>query len=77
MSCTTRKPFVVCVSGQDGLAEESGEGEVVLGDPRLDVVEAVVALRDDEEEPECEDIAGCEVAGPVKRRGEMAFEGSE
>jgi len=47
---------------------------LVLLDPRFDVVEAMVALGDEEEKPEGEDIARCEVARPVRRRGEMAVE---
>jgi len=36
------EPVVVGVCGQDGFAEEGGEGALTLRDPRLDVVEAVV-----------------------------------
>jgi len=68
---------VVGVSRQDGLAEKSGEGEMVLLDPRFDVIETMIALGDDEEKPEGEDIGGGEVAGPVERSGKMASEGSE
>ena len=43
------EPVVMGVGGQDGFAQQGGEGALVLGDPRLDVVEAMVPLRDDEE----------------------------
>jgi hypothetical protein len=46
------EPVVVGVGGPDALAQEGGEGALVLGDPGLDVVEAVVPLRDEEEEPD-------------------------
>jgi hypothetical protein len=31
--------------GQDRFAQQGGEGALVLGDPRLEVIEAMVALR--------------------------------
>jgi hypothetical protein len=65
----------VGVRGQDALAQEGGEGALVLGDPRLDVVEAVVPLRDEEEEPDGQDLARGERALPVERGGEVAVEG--
>ncbi|QJW95878.1 hypothetical protein [Frigoriglobus tundricola] len=40
---------VVKVGGHDGFSEESGQCGLVLIDPGLDVVEAMVTLRDDEE----------------------------
>ena len=65
---------VVGVGGPDGLAQKGGEGALVLGDPGLDVVEAVVPLRDEEEEPDGENLARCERALPVERCGEVAVE---
>jgi hypothetical protein len=46
----------------------------VLHDPGLDVVEAVVALGDEEEEPDGQDLARGEWAFPVKRGGKVAVE---
>jgi hypothetical protein len=46
----------VGVGGPDALAQKGGEGALVLGDPGLDVVEAVVPLRDEEEEPDGENL---------------------
>ena len=66
---------VVGVDGQDGFAQQGGEGALVLGDPGLDVVEAVVALGDEEEEPDGEDLARGERAFPVQRGGEVAVQG--
>ena len=43
---------VVGVGRQDRFAQQGGEDALVLGDPGLDMVEAVVALGDEEEEPE-------------------------
>ena len=56
------------VDGQDGLAKQGREGAVVLGDPRLDVVEAVVALREDKDQPDGQDLTGSEGPFPVTRR---------
>jgi hypothetical protein len=53
------------MDGQDRLAQQGGENALVLGDPGLDVVEAVVPLGDEEEEPEAQDLAWCERAFPV------------
>ena len=47
----------------------------MLGDPGLDVVEAVVALGDEEEEPDGQDLARGERAFPVERGGEVAVQG--
>ena len=66
---------VVEVDGQDGFAQQGGEGALVLGDPGLDVVEAVVALGEEEEEPDGQDLAGGERAFPVERGGEVAVQG--
>ena len=63
------------VGGQDGFAQQGGEGALVLGDPGLDVVEAVVALGDEEEEPDGQDLARGERAFPVERGGEVAVQG--
>jgi hypothetical protein len=43
---------VVGVGRQDRFAQQDGEDALVLGDPGLDMVEAMVALGDEEEEPE-------------------------
>ena len=48
---------------------------LVRGDPGLDVVEAVVALGDEEEEPDGQDLAGTERASPVRRGREVAVQG--
>src|SRR5439155_3438825 len=49
----------------------------VLGDPGLDVVEAVVALRDEEEQPEGQDLARAERPFPVGRGREVAVQGGD
>ena len=69
------EPVVVGVRGQHGFAEEGGEGALVLRDPRLDMVEAVVSLGDEEEEPDGQDIARGERAFPVERGGKVAVQG--
>ena len=66
---------VVGVDGQDRFAQQGGKGALVLGDPGLDVVEAVVALGDEEEQPEGQDLARGERAFPVERGGEVAVQG--
>ena len=43
------KAVVVKVGRQNGFSQESGKCGLVLFDPGLNVIEAVVALRDDEE----------------------------
>jgi len=68
------EPVVVGVRGQDALAQEGGERAPVLGNPGLDVVEAVVTLGDDKEEPDGEDFARGERAFPVQGRGEVAVQ---
>ena len=62
-------------TGRTRFAQQGGEGALVLGDPGLDVVEAVVALRDEEEEPDGQDLARGERAFPVERGGEVAVQG--
>ena len=69
------EPVVVGVGGQDGFAQQGGEGALVLGDPGLDVVEAVVPLGDEEEKPDGQDLARGERAFPVQRGGEVAVQG--
>src|SRR6202021_2823875 len=69
------QPVIVGVSGQDGFAQQGGEGALVLGDPRLDVVEAVVPLGDEEEEPDGQDFARGEGTFPVERSGKVAVQG--
>src|ERR1019366_6491468 len=59
---------------ENDLAQEGGESALVLLDPRLDVVEAMVPLRDDEEEPDGQHFAWGERAFPVQRGGEMAVQ---
>ncbi len=61
--------------GRTGFAQQGGEGALVLGDPGLDVVEAVVPLGDEEEEPDGQDLARGERAFPVERGGEVAVQG--
>ena len=43
------QPVVVEGGGQNGFAQESGQGVPVLINPGLDVIQTVIALRDDEE----------------------------
>ena len=62
------------VDGENGFAQESGEGAVVVLDPGGDVIEAVVALGDDKEEPEGKHVSGREGALPVQGGWEMAIE---
>ena len=62
-----RQAVVVGVAGPDRLTEQGREDALVLGDPGLDMVEAVIALGDQEEEPEGQDLAGAERAFPVGR----------
>jgi hypothetical protein len=47
----------------------------MLGDPGLDVVEAVIPLGDEEQEPDGQDLAGGQWALPVGRGREMAVQG--
>ena len=49
---------VVCVGGYDGFAENGRECSLVSLDPGLEVVETVVALCGDEEEPDGEHFCG-------------------
>ena len=65
---------VVEVDGEDGFAQQSGEGAAVVLDPGVDVIEAVVALGDQEEEPEGKDVTGSERAFPVQRGAEVAIQ---
>ena len=66
---------VVGVGGPDRFAQQGGEDALVLGDPGLDVVEAVIALGDEEEEPDGQDLAGGERAFPVGRGREVPVQG--
>ena len=66
---------VVEIDGPDGFAQQGREGALMLGDPGLDVVEAVVPLGDEEEEPDGQDLARGERAFPVKRGREVAVQG--
>ena len=63
------------VEGEDGLAQEGGEGALMVLDPGVNVVEAVVALGDEEEEPEGEDFTWGERGLPVQRGGEVPVQG--
>jgi hypothetical protein len=63
------------VDGQDGFAQQSGEGELESGDPGADVVEAVIALGKEEKEPDGEDFARSEGSFPVKGSGEVPLQG--
>jgi hypothetical protein len=65
----------VGVGGYDGFTKKGREGALVLGDPRLDVVEAVVAPGDEEEEPDTQDVARRKWPFPVERGGEVAVQG--
>jgi hypothetical protein len=47
----------------------------VLGDPGFEMVEAVVALGDEEEEPDGQDLAGGGWAFPVGRSREVPVQG--
>src|SRR3954470_5737936 len=67
--------IVVDTGGEDLLAEQGGEGALVLGDPGLDVVEAVVGLREDEEEPDGEDLARGERPFPMGWGRDVAVDG--
>jgi hypothetical protein len=62
------------VDGLDGFAQQGREGAVVLLYPGLDVVEAVVGLRDEEEEPHGQHLTGSEWAFPVQRSGEVPIQ---
>ena len=62
------------VGGPDALAQEGRESLLVLGDPGLDVVEAVVPLRDEKEEPDGQNLTRCEWTLPVERCGEVTVE---
>src|SRR5262249_56585607 len=66
---------VVSVGGQDRFTEQGGEDDLVLGDPGLDVVEAVIPLGDEEEEPDGQNLAGGERAFPVGRGREVTVQG--
>jgi hypothetical protein len=66
---------VVGVGGQDRFAQRGREEGLVSGDPRPDVVEAVVALRGEEEQPEGQDPARAE--GPFPRGRGVAVGGGD
>ena len=66
---------VVEGGGQNGFAQECGQGVPVLIHPGLDVVETVIALRDDEEQPDGQNLSRGERALPVPRDGAMAVHG--
>jgi len=57
--------IVVRVGRHDRFAEQGGQDALVLSDPGLDVVEAVIAVRDDEQEPNGQDLARSQRAFPV------------
>jgi hypothetical protein len=63
------------VDGADGFAQESGEGAVVVLDPGVDVIEAVVALGDEEEEPEGKNVPRSERSLPVQRGRKVSVQG--
>src|SRR5262245_36586810 len=62
------------VHRQDGFAQQGGEGALVLSDPGLDMVEAVVALRDDEQQPGSHHLARAEWTLPVQRGWDVAVQ---
>ena len=64
------EPVVVSVGGPDALALEGGQSLRVLGDPGLEVAEAVVRLRDEEEAPCGQDVHRLGRAVPLGRAGE-------
>src|SRR4051794_22582143 len=66
---------VVGVGRQDRFAHQGGEDAPVLGDPGLDMVEAVIPLGDEEEEPDGQDLAGGQRAFPVGRGREVTVQG--
>jgi hypothetical protein len=57
--------IIVGVCGQDQFTQQGGENALVLGDPGLDMVEAVMALGDEEEEPDGQDLPRGQRAFPV------------
>ena len=63
------------VDGQDRLAQQGREDAAVLGDTGLDVVEAVVALGDEEEQPDGQDLAGGKGPLPVEGGREVTVQG--
>jgi hypothetical protein len=65
---------VVGVGGPDGFAQQCGEDALVLGDPGLDVVEAMISLGDEEEEPDGQDLTGGKRAFPVGRGREVTVQ---
>jgi hypothetical protein len=69
------EPAAMGVGGQDGFAQQGGEGAPVPLDSRLDVPGAMVPLRDDEEGPDGQDFAWGERSFPVRRVGEVAVQG--
>ena len=60
--------------GQDFFAQQGRESAVVLGDEGLDVVEAVVALREDEQQPNGQNLAWRERPFPVARHGKVTVQ---
>jgi hypothetical protein len=54
------EPVIMEMDRQGRLAQQGRQGAVVLGNPGLDVVEAVVALREDEQQPDGQDLAWAE-----------------
>jgi hypothetical protein len=66
---------VLEIDGPDRFAEQGGEDALVLGDPGLDVVEAVVALGEDEQQPDGQDLAWGQGPFPQTRRGKEAVQG--
>jgi hypothetical protein len=57
------------IGRKNGFTEKSLESSEVLGHPRLDVVETMIALGDDKHEPDGEQIAGGERPLPMQRCG--------
>ena len=69
-----RESVVVEVDGKHDLAQEGGEGALVKLDPRVNVMEAVVALGDHKEQPNGEHFPRRERALPVQRGREMPIQ---
>jgi len=63
--------IVVAVEGTERFAEEGLESAVVPLHPGLEVVEAMVALGGEEEQPDSEDLTAGEWAAPTRRRWEV------
>ena len=66
---------VVGTGGWDRFAQQGGEDALVLFDPGLEVVEAMIALGDEEQEPDGQDLTGGQRPFPVGRGREVPVQG--